>query len=123
MRLLLDTHVYLWWLNDDSRLGPEARSAMASRGAVVHVSAATVWEIAIKAALGKLTIEGDVVEEIGANHFVELPVVARHAAAAGALPRHLDDPFDRLLIAQARQEDLVVVTRDPAFSAYGVRVL
>lgn len=123
MKLLLDTHAFLWWLSDDPRLGAAARGAIAARGALVHVSAATVWEIAIKSALGKLAIEGDVVEEIAANQFVELPIAARHAVAAGALPRHHDDPFDRLLVAQARTEDLIVVTRDPAFGAYEVRRL
>lgn len=123
MKLLLDTHAFLWWLSDDARLGPSARTAIASRAALVHVSAATVWEIAIKSALGKLEVDGDVVEEVAANHFIELPIAARHAAAAGALPRHHDDPFDRLLVAQAQLEELVVVTRDPAFGRYDVRVL
>ncbi len=121
MRLLLDSHAYLWWLADDPRLGGAARRAILQPSAVVYVSAATVWELAIKQALGRLdTGDADLVDEIAANGFVELPVAAAHARAAAALPRHHDDPFDRMLVAQAQLEGLELVTRDPAFAAYGV---
>ena len=97
---------------------------MADPTSIVHVSAATVWELSIKAALGKLDLDGaDLVEEIEANGFVELPMTARHSLAAATLPRHHDDPFDRMLIAQARIEGLTIVTRDPAFRDYGVGLL
>ena len=124
MKLLLDSHAFLWWLVEDPKLAVEARQAMADPASTVHVSAATVWELSIKATLGKLDLDGaDLVEEIEANDFVELPMTARHALAEGTLPRHHEDPFDRMLIAQARIEGLTVVTRDPAFRAYGVAIL
>jgi PIN domain nuclease of toxin-antitoxin system len=124
VKLLLDSHAYLWWLADDQRLGAKAKKAITDPANAVLVSAATIWEIAIKAALGRLDLHGaDVVAEIAINRFVELPITAAHAAAAAALPRHHDDPFDRMLIAQAQLEHLRCVTRDPAFSAYRVPTL
>lgn len=123
MRLLLDTHVFLWWLADASQLSKRTREAIADNAAVVHVSAASVWEAAIKTAAGKLRVAGDLPAAIPASGFVELPVVARHAWEAGALPRHHSDPFDRILVAQARLEELTIVTRDETFPRYGVPVL
>jgi PIN domain nuclease of toxin-antitoxin system len=124
MNLLLDTHAFLWWLADDPALRKEARQAVADPSAIVHVSATTLWEISIKRALGKLEVESpDLAAEIPANGFVELAITGRHALAAGSLPRHHDDPFDRMLVAQALAEDLVLVTRDPALEPYGVRTL
>lgn len=123
MRLLLDTHAFLWWLQDNPRLGREARRAVADPRAIVHVSAASVWELAIKGALGKLRVErADIPDEIAANGFVELPIGSRHAWQAGRLPRHHDDPFDRILIAQAQLEELTIVTHDPVFGKYDVSV-
>ena len=123
MRLLADTHAYLWWLGDDPALSSKARKAMAEPAAIVHVSAASIWEISIKTSLGKLEIDGDPVSEIWKNGFVELPMSAEHADRAGQLPRHHDDPFDRMLIAQAQLEDLVLVSRDAKLNAYGVSML
>ena len=124
MKLLLDSHAFLWWLAEDPKLGAEARQAVAAPSSVIHVSAATVWELSIKAALGKLDLDGaDLVEEIEENDFLELPMTARHSLAAAALPRHHEDPFDRMLIAQARIEGLTIVTRDSAFRQYGVSIL
>lgn len=124
MRLLLDSHAFLWWLVDDPRLSRAARQAMLEPATVVYVSTATVWELAVKAALGRLDLgDVDLVEEIAANGFAELPISAVHASAAAALPRHHDDPFDRMLVAQAKLEGLSCVTRDPAFSAYEVAIV
>ncbi len=123
MRLLADTHAYLWWLADDPKLGSEAREAMAEPTAIIYVSAASIWEISIKSALGKLDIDGDPVKEIWANGFVELPMTAQHAYRAEQLPRHHDDPFDRMLIAQAQLESLTLLSHDGAFSAYSVSLL
>ncbi len=123
MRVLTDTHAYLWWLKDDPGLGDEAREVMANPETIVVVSAASIWEIAIKSSLGKLTVDGDPLAEIRANGFEELPMTARHAQLAGALPRHHDDPFDRMLIAQAGLEDLTLISRDAAFAAYDVAIL
>lgn len=124
MNLLLDTHAFLWWLADDPALGTEARRSIGDPAAIVHVSAASLWEISIKQALGKLDVESpDLAEEVSANGFVELPVTGRHALAAGALPRHHDDAFDRMLVAQASLEGLTLVTRDPAMTEYQVTLL
>lgn len=124
MKLLLDSHAFLWWLGEDAKLSAEARQAVADPSSTVHVSAATVWELSIKASLGKLDLDGaDLVAEIEENDFLELPMTARHAFVAGTLPRHHDDPFDRMLIAQARVEGLTLVTRDSVFRAYGVAIV
>ena len=123
-RLLLDTRAFLWWLSDSRRLNREARAAISEASALVHVSAATIWEIAIKARLGKVnpgTKHLD--QEIAANHFSELGISARHALAAGNLPLHHDDPFDRMLIAQAQLEELTVVTHDEAFGPYKIPIV
>jgi PIN domain nuclease of toxin-antitoxin system len=124
VKLLLDSHAFLWWLAEDPKLSAEARQAVTDPASTVHVSAATVWELSIKAALGKLDLDGaDLAEEIGENDFLELPMTARHSLAAATLPRHHGDPFDRMLIAQAQLEGLTIVTRDPAFRAYGIDIL
>lgn len=121
--MLLDTHIYLWWLANDGRLSPAHRAAVEA-ARVVYVSAASIWEAAIKAALRRTAWSGtDLVSQIDANGFAELDVAARHGAQAGALPRHHDDPFDRMLIAQAQVERLTLVTTDATFSRYDVDLL
>lgn len=122
MNLLLDTHVLLWWLAG-ARLDPPARARIADPHALVAVSAATVWEIALKGAIGKLRVDRSILHHIGAGGFEPLPISLDHAEAVGHLPLHHRDPFDRMLIAQARAEGLTLVTRDPAFDAYDVEVL
>ena len=121
-RLLLDTHVFLWWRTDDPRLGAAAREAIAQAD-VVLVSAASAWEAAIKARLGRLRLPQPFASGVADSGFRELPVRFGHAERAAELPRHHDDPFDRMLIAQAQIEHLRCVTRDPAFSAYRVPTL
>ena len=119
MRALLDTHVFLWAVSANQRLSSAARARISGAEAV-YVSAASIWEVAIKARLGK--IEGDpeaLVSSIEASGFHELPVSARHAAAVAALPLHHADPFDRLLLAQAFSEPLCLLTVDRALLAYG----
>ena len=122
MRLLLDTHTLLWWLTDDPGLAPPARRAI-SVEAWVGVSAATVWELSIKRALGKLEAPDDLPGAIVASGFHPVSITVQHADGAGALPRHHDDPFDRMLVAQALAEDLTIVTRDPRMQLYEVKVL
>jgi len=123
-RLLLDTHAFLWWLDASPKLRRDARTAIADSTALVHVSAVTIWEITIKAQLGRLEPGTERIDqEIAANGFVELPISAYHALVAGKLPPHHSDPFDRMLIAQAQVETLVVVTHDKIFSDYGVNIL
>lgn len=122
MRLLLDTHALLWWLAGNAKLPRTCQTAI-SRSAQVYVSAVTAWEIAIKKALGKLDAPGDLEQAIEESRFLALPITVPHALAAGALPRHHDDPFDRMLVAQARSEGLTLVTRDERFQRYGVPTL
>jgi PIN domain nuclease of toxin-antitoxin system len=123
LNLLLDTHVLLWWLADSVEVKDEARTAIGDAANTVWVSAASAWEISIKRALGKLRAPGDLEGAINRSGFSALPITLRHADLAGRLPRHHDDPFDRMLIAQASTEHLTIVTRDARFQAYGVNVL
>ena len=125
MRLLLDTHTYLWWLADDPLLPETARQAIGARRAVVHVSAASLWEISLKQSLGRLEISDgvDLVDEIEANGFVELPIRAAHARTAAGLSAPDGDPFLRLLIAQAKSEGLTLVSGRRELADYGVALL
>jgi PIN domain nuclease of toxin-antitoxin system len=114
--------VLLWWLAD-AVLSADAREAIADDRNLVAVSAATAWEISIKRGLGKLDSPDDLEEQLEANGFVPLPITIADGLAAGHLPRHHDDPFDRMLVAQAQARSLTVVTRDPRFASYGVELL
>ncbi len=122
MNVLLDTHTALWWVDDDDRLDRAARRAI-KRAGTVWVSAASAWEVAIKMAVGKLKLRSPFELGIDASGFGKLPITFTHAAAVGTLPFHHGDPFDRLIIAQAQTEGLVVVTHDRQFEPYGVPVL
>jgi len=122
VRLLLDTHVFIWWITDE-RLTDAAGAAISAPANQITVSAASIWEAEIKVAIGKLELAVDLAQEARDNAFIELPVRFEHGRAAARLPMHHRDPFDRMLIAQARMEGLTVVTRDPAFSAYDVPLL
>ena len=108
---------------DDPSLAREAEGAIANPASVVFVSSATAWEIAIKQALGKLDAPNDLERQIEVNRFEPLSITIGHAYSAGTLPRHHDDPFDRMLVAQALAEGLTIVTRDPRLSPYGVSTL
>ncbi|MGH9318687.1 MAG: type II toxin-antitoxin system VapC family toxin [Vicinamibacteria bacterium] len=124
MRLLLDTHALIWWLTDNKRLRAPERDAISDRETIVHVSAATLWEISIKASLGRIDADDkELSARLEENAFVELPIMWRHGRRAGSLPRHHDDPFDRMLIAQAQQEQLILVSYDPAFRNYDVELM
>ncbi len=122
MKLLLDTHAVLWWQTEDRRLPKAARTAIASAD-IVWVSAASGWEVAIKAALGRLRLQEPFAVTVAADDFTELPVTLTHAARLGELPALHADPFDRLLVAQALVEGATLVTKDEALGAYGVPVL
>ena len=122
MKLLLDTHVLLWWLADDRRLGAEHRALIADASNIVLVSSMTVAEIAIKTSLGKLEAPDDLLPTLEAGGFDELAFESRHAEVLRTLPWHHRDPFDRMLIAQAIAEQLTVLTADPHFAAYGVEL-
>jgi PIN domain nuclease of toxin-antitoxin system len=125
VRLLLDTHAFLSWVAASGGLSKRAQTAIASARNDCYVSIASGWEIAIKVSLGKLRIEGALdrflPEQIAANGFRPLAIDLKHAARVATLPFHHRDPFDRLLIAQALEEDLVVVTADSAFARYGLK--
>jgi PIN domain nuclease of toxin-antitoxin system len=127
VRALLDTHAFLWWIADDDRLSTTARDAIADGGNEVLFSVVSAWEIATKAALGRLTIEGAIGEllpqQIEANAFQVLPIHLRHALRLADLPEVHRDPFDRMLVAQALEEDLAVITGDRQVASYPIRVL
>ena len=123
MKLLLDTHTLLWWLDDPALLTAPARAAIANSENLVLVSAAVAWEISIKRALGKLECPDDLESAMADNGFQALPVSIRHALVAGGLPPHHSDPFDRMLVAQAQTDGLTLVTRDTALQAYGAAML
>ena len=120
MRLLLDTHALLWSLAAPERLGDDARRTIVEPRNTVYVSAASVWEMAIKSALGKLTIPDDLDEQFRLNRFDVLPIALRHAQAVAGLPLRHRDPFDRMIVVQARIEGLRLVTRDPLVQQYDV---
>lgn len=119
MRLLLDTPVVIWALEDNPKLPPAARETI-SEAADVFVSSATTWEMAIKKAAGKLTIADSFAQSIAASGFLELPITWRHSLRAAALPAHHKDPFDRMLVAQAQDENLTLMTIDGQLPDYDV---
>lgn len=120
---LADTHALLWWLLDDRRLSVAARDVLAAGEPPVHFSAASIWEVAIKAAAGKLVVPDSYLEAIELDGFLELPMSARHAMRAGELPVLHRDPFDRMIVAQAQIEDLTVITHDRSIAEYDVNVM
>jgi PIN domain nuclease of toxin-antitoxin system len=122
LRLLLDTNVLLWWLEAGPRLSNTARTAIQESNAT-YVSAVSVWEIGIKTSTGKLEFRGDMDRQIALNGFVPLDITVAHAIAAGRLPFHHRDPFDRMLVAQAAAESLTLITSDAVLTAYNVPVM
>jgi PIN domain nuclease of toxin-antitoxin system len=125
MRVLLDTHTLLWWLDGDRRLSRRARSVIANDGNAVLVSAASAWEISTKVRLGKLPgatqVAAELMTILREQNFEALPMAVDHALRAGNLPGPHRDPFDRMLIAQAQAEDLALVSNERIFDAYGAR--
>ena len=121
MSLLLDTHVLLWWSGEQD-LSAEAFAAIANPDNIVYVSAASIWEISIKRARGKLRVD-DAIFEVGDDGFEPLPITHADARMAGSLPDHHRDPFDRMLIAQALARDLRLVTRDSRMELYEASIL
>lgn len=119
MRVLLDTHTLIWW--DNARL-PEGVTAIIQAADEVYVSAVTAWEIAIKSGLGTIAVRGSVADSLADYGFSPLPITIEHADAVRALPPHHKDPFDRLLIVQAQLEQLTLLTHDPAFRKYAVKI-
>lgn len=122
-RVLLDTHAFLWWLADDPSLGSSARAVVGDGRNEIYVSAASVWEISIKQSLGKLDAPDDLEKIVEDENFIRLPISLFHAEAAGKLPRLHQDPFDRMLVAQAQAEGLILMTADEHIPKYGVRTI
>ncbi len=118
MRLLLDTHAFLWWDMQNDRLNDDVAALIADAANEVFISAASVWEIAIKRRRGKLVFQGSPVTAIAANDFLELPILPLDAEAAGSLDWSHNDPFDRLLIVQAQRLNLTLVTSDTVMRTY-----
>lgn len=123
MKLILDTHAALWWLSGDERFGSSAEEHLTDTTNQVLLSAAVVWEVAIKRSLGKLDAPGDFAPTLLGAGAHPLPISLDHAAAVELLPRHHRDPFDRLLVAQATIERAAVVSADEALHAYDIRVV
>jgi len=125
VRLLLDTHAFLWWVGEDAKLSRAARDAIGDGANECYFSMASAWELAIKVSLGKLTVNGRLdrllPEQLAANGFETLHIEVDHVARVASLPFHHRDPFDRLLVAQALAEDLAIVSADLVFRRYGVR--
>ena len=119
-RFLLDTHTLLWWLNDSAQLGPRCRKMIRNDRNQVFVSAATTWEISIKMAIGKLRAPEDMDSVVEDEGFSKLPISLYHGQLAGSLPAHHRDPFDRMLIAQAQAEGLILITADENISLYNL---
>jgi PIN domain nuclease of toxin-antitoxin system len=124
MRLLLDTHTVIWWLTEDSSLPPSARKLIGSRNIPVLVSAASAWEIATKVRLRRLDVAADLARDfsgyLARERFESLSISVEHGIRAGALPGSHKDPFDRMLVAQAQIESLVIVSNDALLDGYGV---
>ncbi|MGH9322155.1 MAG: type II toxin-antitoxin system VapC family toxin [Vicinamibacteria bacterium] len=127
MKVLLDTHAFLWWVTDDPRLSSRARELIQEGGSPVFFSAASAWEMAIKARIGKLSLpqpaQAFVREQLHRNGFTSLAVEVGHALQVGELPAHHRDPFDRLLVAQSQMEKLPLLSSDPLISQYEVDVI
>jgi PIN domain nuclease of toxin-antitoxin system len=128
MRVLLDTHTFLWWIADDLQLSAQAREVIGDGANVLFFSAVSGWEIAIKAQLGKLrlpanNLEQFITEQLLHNSFTPLPVQLHHTLAVYHLPLRHRDPFDRLLVAQSQLENLPILTVDPLIAQYGVETI
>ncbi len=127
MRILLDTHAFLWWVTDDEQLSRRARRIISDGNNEVFFSAASAWEIAIKSTLGRVTLPEDaeryIPKQVEENAFQVLPVRVQHALRVATLPDVHRDPFDRLLVAQALIEELAILSKNPRLAGYSARVL
>lgn len=127
MKLLLDTHIFIWWADQPEKLSHDALSALEDEANELLLSVAGIWEMQIKIQLGKLNLSVPLRDLLKnqqeTNDLTVLPVTLRHVLALDALPFHHKDPFDRLLIAQSIEEELTIVTADSQFSAYSIKLL
>ena len=122
MNILLDTHIILWWLANDSHLSNASREIIANTKNSIYVSAASAWEISIKKSLGKLDAPDDFEITLLSNGFLPLPITISHAQLAGFLPKHHEDPFDRMLIAQSKIEKFTLLTHDKHLALYEAKI-
>jgi PIN domain nuclease of toxin-antitoxin system len=127
MKALLDTHTFLWWITDDPKLSLRVRGIMSDGENEIFISAVTGWEIAIKTQIGRLKLPDEpqrfILEQLKINGMKSLPIEMRHALHISTLPIHHQDPFDRMLIAQAQLEELPVLSSDPEFGKYEVTII
>jgi PIN domain nuclease of toxin-antitoxin system len=123
MKLLLDTHILIWWLSEASRLSQTEIDIITDSDNFIFVSAATAWEIAVKKMIGKLEAPDDLPAALAINNFLELPIMIEHSQKLYQLPLHHNDPFDRIMVAQAMSEDLTFMTRDTKISLYEIRTI
>jgi len=123
MNVLLDTHILIWALENNHALSEKTRSAITTGGNKVFVSSASVWEISIKKSMGKLKVPDNLLEELVSHRFSLLNISAEHAQLAGELPLFHKDPFDRMLVAQAKIEKLTLISCDPLIARYKVKLL
>jgi PIN domain nuclease of toxin-antitoxin system len=127
MKVLLDTHTFLWWITDDPKLSLRVRGIISDRENEIFISAATGWEIAIKSQIGRLKLPDEpqrfILEQLKINGMKSLPIEMRHALHVSTLPTYHQDPFDRILIAQAQMEDLPVLSADPEIGKYEVTII
>ncbi|MCJ7784306.1 MAG: type II toxin-antitoxin system VapC family toxin [Desulfobacterales bacterium] len=127
MKVLLDTHTFLWWITDDPKLSLRVRGIISDGENEIFISAATGWEIAIKSQIGRLKLPDEpqrfILEQLKINGMKRLPIEMRHALHVSTLPAYHQDPFDRILIAQAQMEDLPVLSADPEIGKYEVTII
>jgi PIN domain nuclease of toxin-antitoxin system len=123
MKLLLDTHILIWWLSEASRLSQTEIDIITDSDNFIFVSAATAWEIAVKKMIGKLEAPDDLPAALAINNFLELPITIEHSQKLYQLPSHHNDPFDRIMVAQAMSEDLTFMTRDAKIALYEIRTI
>ena len=126
MRLLVDTHILIWFLEGNNLLSGSRRQIIANSQNNVFVSIASLWKMAIKISVGKLTLAkplADVIKQIAIEDFEILPILPEHALQVSTLPFHHRDPFDRIIVAQSQIENLTIITDDNDFKSYGVKVL
>jgi PIN domain nuclease of toxin-antitoxin system len=123
MKLLLDTHILLWWLTQDQKLSQTETAIITDSDNLIFVSAATAWEIVVKKMIGKLEAPDDLPAALAANNFLELPITIEHSQKLYQLPLHHHDPFDRIMVAQAISENLTLMTRDAKIALYDIKII
>lgn len=120
MNYLLDTHIILWWLTEPEKIAKKARDIISDRGSSIYISSVSFWEMAIKQSIGRLHFPINMIQLVTQQEFEILPIYANECLATSDLPLHHSDPFDRMLIIQAKLQDLILITRDKKLAEYPV---